>query len=153
ARRRHLLEDLELVLAQIVQLPAEASADRALVQRSIEPGAALSRPRSTIPAGCTSGTYRDREMTAIRILTRSLAAVLLAAAPAVAGAQQAAAPPRSHLVIVDGDDLTGLAALGSLRSLTALGRLEGLRHVGSLAQASAASAELQLDASRMAMGL
>lgn len=92
-------------------------------------------------------------MTAIRILTRSLAALLLAAAPAVARAQQAAPPPRSHLVIVDGDDLTGLAALGSLRSLTALGRLEGLRHIGSLAQASAASAELQLDASRMAMGL
>lgn len=56
ARRRHLLEDLELVLAQIVQLPAEASADRALVQRSIERGAVLSRLRSTIPAGFTSGT-------------------------------------------------------------------------------------------------
>jgi hypothetical protein len=56
ARRRQLLEDLELVLAQIVQLPAEASADRGLVQRSIERGAVLSRLRSSIPAGYTSGT-------------------------------------------------------------------------------------------------
>ncbi len=56
AQRRHLLEDLELVLAQIVQLPAESSADRGLVQRSIERGAVLSRLRSTIPAGYTSGT-------------------------------------------------------------------------------------------------
>lgn len=55
-RRRHLLEDLEMVLAQIVQLPAESSADRALVQRSIERGAMLSRIRSTIPAGFGSGT-------------------------------------------------------------------------------------------------
>ncbi len=56
ARRRQLLEDLELILAQIVQLPAEASADRGLVQRSIERGAVLSRLRSSIPAGYTSGT-------------------------------------------------------------------------------------------------
>lgn len=56
ARRRHLLEDLELVLAQIVQLPAESSADRSVVQRSIERGAMLSRLRSTIPAGFSSGT-------------------------------------------------------------------------------------------------
>ncbi len=56
ARRRQLLLDLELVLAQIVQLPAESSADRGLVQRSIERGAVLSRLRSTIPAGYSSGT-------------------------------------------------------------------------------------------------
>lgn len=56
ARRRQLLEDLELVLAQIVQLPAESSADRGLVQRSIERGAVLSRLRSSIPAGYASGT-------------------------------------------------------------------------------------------------
>lgn len=56
ARRRQLLEDLELVLAQIVQLPAESSADRGLVQRSIERGAVLSRLRSSIPAGFASGT-------------------------------------------------------------------------------------------------
>jgi hypothetical protein len=56
ARRRQLLFDLELILAQIVQLPAESSADRGLVQRSIERGAVLSRLRSTIPAGYSSGT-------------------------------------------------------------------------------------------------
>ncbi len=56
ARRRQLLEDLELVLAQIVQLPAESSADRGLVQRAIERGAVLSRLRSSIPAGFSSGT-------------------------------------------------------------------------------------------------
>jgi hypothetical protein len=56
ARSRQLLLDLELVLAQIVQLPAESSADRGLVQRSIERGAVLSRLRSTIPAGYSSGT-------------------------------------------------------------------------------------------------
>lgn len=56
ARSRQLLLDLELILAQIVQLPAESSADRGLVQRSIERGAVLSRLRSTIPAGYASGT-------------------------------------------------------------------------------------------------
>jgi len=56
ARRRALLEDLEMVLAQIVQLPAESSADRSQVQRSIERGAVLSRLRSSIPAGFSSGT-------------------------------------------------------------------------------------------------
>ena len=55
-RRRLLLEDLELVLAQIVQLPTESSVDRTLVRRSIERGEVLSRIRSTIPAGTTSGT-------------------------------------------------------------------------------------------------
>jgi hypothetical protein len=54
--RRNLLEDLELVLAQIVQLPAESSADRSLVHRSIDRGEVLSRIRSSIPAGVTSGT-------------------------------------------------------------------------------------------------
>ena len=55
-RRRHLLEDLELVLAQIVQLPSESSVDRTIVRRAIERGEVLSRIRSTIPAGTTSGT-------------------------------------------------------------------------------------------------
>jgi len=55
SRRRHLLEDLELVLAQIVQLRAESSADRSLVRRSIERGEVLTRIRSTIPAGLSSG--------------------------------------------------------------------------------------------------
>lgn len=55
SRRRHLLEDLELVLAQIVQLRAESSADRNLVRRSIERGEVLTRIRSTIPAGQSAG--------------------------------------------------------------------------------------------------
>lgn len=54
--RRRLFQDLELVLAQIVQLPAESSADRSLVHRSIDRGAVLSRIRTSIPAGSTSGT-------------------------------------------------------------------------------------------------
>ncbi len=54
-RRRRLLEDLELVLAQIVQLRAESSADRSLVRKSIERGEVLSRIRTTIPAGSASG--------------------------------------------------------------------------------------------------
>ena len=54
--RRHLLEDLELILAQIVQLPAESSADRSLVHRSIDRGEVLSRIRTSIPAGVASGT-------------------------------------------------------------------------------------------------
>lgn len=56
SRRRLLLEDLELVLAQIVQLPTESATDGNLVRRSIERGQVLSRIRSTIPAGVTSGT-------------------------------------------------------------------------------------------------
>jgi hypothetical protein len=54
--RRRLFQDLELVLAEIVQLPAESSADRSLVHRSIDRGAVLSRIRTSIPAGSTSGT-------------------------------------------------------------------------------------------------
>lgn len=56
SRRRLLLEDLEMVLAQIVMLRAESSADRNLVRRSLEGGEVLSRIRSSIPAGVTSGT-------------------------------------------------------------------------------------------------
>jgi hypothetical protein len=55
SRRRRLLEDLELVLAQIVQLRAESSADRSIVRKSIERGEVLTRIRSTIPAGSASG--------------------------------------------------------------------------------------------------
>lgn len=55
SRRRHLLEDLELVLAQIVQLRAESSADKSLVRKSIERGEVLTRIRTTIPAGSASG--------------------------------------------------------------------------------------------------
>lgn len=55
-QRRLLLEDLELVLAQIVQLPTESSIDHRLVRRALERGEVLSRIRSTIPAGANSGT-------------------------------------------------------------------------------------------------
>lgn len=54
--RRQLLEDLELVLAQIVQLDPNAPAeDRALLQRSIAREQVLTRIRSSIPAGFSSG--------------------------------------------------------------------------------------------------
>jgi hypothetical protein len=54
--RRQLLEDLELVLAQIVQLDPNAPAeDRAQLQRSIAREQVLTRIRSSIPAGFSSG--------------------------------------------------------------------------------------------------
>ncbi|MEO6444461.1 MAG: hypothetical protein ABIZ91_07295 [Gemmatimonadaceae bacterium] len=56
ARRRALLEDLEFVLAQIVQLPTESTTDRSLVRSSIERAGVLTRIRSNIPAGTISGT-------------------------------------------------------------------------------------------------
>ena len=50
-RRAKLLQDLELVLAQIVQLsPDAAAADRELVQGSIQNGMVMTRLRSAIPA-------------------------------------------------------------------------------------------------------
>ena len=55
--RRQLLEDLELVLAQIVQLDPNAPAeDRAMVDRAINREQVLTRIRSSIPAGFPSGT-------------------------------------------------------------------------------------------------
>jgi hypothetical protein len=57
ASRRQLLEDLEYVLAQIVQLDPNAPAeDRAMVDRAINREQVLTRIRSTIPAGFPSGT-------------------------------------------------------------------------------------------------
>lgn len=57
AVRRQLLEDLEYVLAQIVQLDPNAPAeDRALVDRAITREQVLTRVRSSIPAGYSSGT-------------------------------------------------------------------------------------------------
>ncbi len=51
-RRAKLLQDLELVLAQIVQLSPDApAADRELVQGSIQNGLVMTRLRSAIPAG------------------------------------------------------------------------------------------------------
>lgn len=56
AVRRKLLEDLEYVLAQIVQLDPDApKADRALVEQSIGREQVLTRIRSSIPAGFPSG--------------------------------------------------------------------------------------------------
>lgn len=55
--RRQLLEDLEYVLAQIVQLDPNAPAeDRAMVDRAINREQVLTRIRSSIPAGFPSGT-------------------------------------------------------------------------------------------------
>ena len=57
AGRRQLLEDLEYVLAQIVQLDPNAPAeDRAMVDRAINREQVLTRIRSSIPAGFSSGT-------------------------------------------------------------------------------------------------
>lgn len=57
AARRQLLEDLEYVLAQIVQLDPNAPAeDRAMVDRTINRGQVLTRIRSSIPAGFPSGS-------------------------------------------------------------------------------------------------
>lgn len=57
ASRRQLLEDLEYVLAQIVQLDPNAPAeDRAIVDRAINREQVLTRIRSSIPAGFPSGT-------------------------------------------------------------------------------------------------
>jgi hypothetical protein len=57
AVRRQLLEDLEYVLAQIVQLDPNAPAeDRALVDRAITREQVLTRVRSSIPAGYSRGT-------------------------------------------------------------------------------------------------
>jgi hypothetical protein len=57
ALRRRLLEDLEYVLAQIVQLAPDAPpADRALVDGAIAKQDMMTRIRSSIPAGFPSGT-------------------------------------------------------------------------------------------------
>ncbi len=51
-RRAKLLQDLELVLAQIVQLSPEApAAEREIVEGSIQNGLVMTRLRSAIPAG------------------------------------------------------------------------------------------------------
>ena len=50
-RRAKLLQDLELVLAQIVQLsPSAAATDRELIQGSIQEGQVITRLRTAIPA-------------------------------------------------------------------------------------------------------
>jgi hypothetical protein len=53
-KTRVLLEDLELVLAEIAQLSPEASAgDRELIRQGMERGGVLSRLRTVVPAGTT----------------------------------------------------------------------------------------------------
>jgi hypothetical protein len=57
ASRSQLLEDLEYVLVQIVQLDPNAPAeDRAMVDRAISREQVLTRIRSSIPAGFSSGS-------------------------------------------------------------------------------------------------
>jgi hypothetical protein len=57
AGRSQLLEDLEYVLVQIVQLDPNAPAeDRAMVDRAISREQVLTRIRSSIPAGFSSGS-------------------------------------------------------------------------------------------------
>jgi len=53
-RTRLLLEDLELVLAEIAQLTPQATAgDRELIREGMERGGVLSRLRTVVPAGTT----------------------------------------------------------------------------------------------------
>jgi hypothetical protein len=53
-KTRVLLEDLELVLAEIAQLSAGAPAeDRELIREGLERGGVLSRLRTVVPAGAT----------------------------------------------------------------------------------------------------
>jgi hypothetical protein len=56
-RRRQLLQDLELLLAQIVQLPADAPAsEREFISRTIASEQVLTRIRTSIPAGLPAGS-------------------------------------------------------------------------------------------------
>ncbi|MBI4500640.1 MAG: hypothetical protein HY700_05715, partial [Gemmatimonadetes bacterium] len=57
AQMRQLLEDLELVLAQIAQLSAERGMDpTALIVQALEDNGVLLRLRSAVPAGPRAGT-------------------------------------------------------------------------------------------------
>jgi hypothetical protein len=59
SRMRLLLQDLELVLAEVAQLPADATvSQRELMGEGIERGAVLPRLRTVVPAG-TSSTRGD----------------------------------------------------------------------------------------------
>lgn len=56
AQRRHLLEDLELILVQIVQIHGgNAASDRALIDGTINRDQVMTRIRTAIPAGGISG--------------------------------------------------------------------------------------------------
>ena len=55
--RRRLLEDLELILVQIVQLPGSVPGDeRELIDQTLDREQLLTRLRTTIPAGPARGT-------------------------------------------------------------------------------------------------
>jgi hypothetical protein len=55
--RRRLLEDLELVLVQMAQVPSQGGAlDRELIERAISRRQVLTRIRTSIAAGSASGT-------------------------------------------------------------------------------------------------
>jgi hypothetical protein len=54
--RRRLLEDLELILVQIVQLPGGAEEERQLIDETLAREQLMTRLRTTIPAGPTRGT-------------------------------------------------------------------------------------------------
>lgn len=56
--RRRLLEDLELVLAQIVQTSSQTgdAQDRSMIENSIREGQVMTRLRTAIPAGQPSGS-------------------------------------------------------------------------------------------------
>ncbi len=54
-RMRVLLEDLELVLAEIAQLSSEpVTGDRELIREGMERGGVLPRLRTVVPSGTTS---------------------------------------------------------------------------------------------------
>lgn len=56
AQRRHLLEDLELILVQIVQIHGgNTASDRALIDGTINRDQVMTRIRTAIPAGAISG--------------------------------------------------------------------------------------------------
>jgi hypothetical protein len=55
ARTRLLLQDLELVLAEIAQLsPQPGSRDLELITQGLEQGGVLSRLRTAVPAGMSA---------------------------------------------------------------------------------------------------
>jgi hypothetical protein len=55
-QRRRLLEDLELILVQLAQLPAaDAALEREIVKRAMARRQVLTRLRTSIPAGQSSG--------------------------------------------------------------------------------------------------
>ncbi len=54
-RLRPLLEDLELILAQITQLPAESGSTLDLITTGLDRSGTIARLRSSVPSGTTPG--------------------------------------------------------------------------------------------------